>query len=101
MNSNITAQPEVLQLCQEIIANASPDVSSAYVKGVTEGLSLGVMLMLACYLFLLISKFLIDFDSRPKRKRRIKQSNKTEQKQGDGRADESAPASASSEVHHG
>ena len=101
MNSNITAQPEVLQLCQEIIANVSPDVSSAYVKGVTEGLGLGVMLMLACYLFLLISKFFIDFDSRPNRKRRIKQSNKTEQKQGDGRADESAPASASSEVHYG
>ena len=31
----------------------------------------------------------------------IKQSNKTEQKQGDGRADESAPASESREVHHG
>ena len=31
----------------------------------------------------------------------IKQSNKTEQEQGDGRADESAPASESSEVHHG
>ena len=101
MTSKLTAQPEVLQLCQEIISNASPDVSSAYVKGVTEGLGLGVMLMLACYLFLLISKFFIDFDSRPNRKRRIKQSNKTEQKQGDGRADESAPASASSEVHHG
>ena len=99
MNSNISAQPEVLQLCQEIIANVSPDVSSAYVKGVTEGLGLGVMLMLACYLFLLISKFVVDFDSSPKRKRRIKQL--TEQKQGDGRADESAPASESREVHHG
>jgi hypothetical protein len=31
----------------------------------------------------------------------INQSNKTEQKQGDGRADESAPASESREVHHG
>ena len=31
----------------------------------------------------------------------IKQSNNTEQKQGDGRADESAPASESREVHHG
>ena len=101
MASKITAQPEVLQLCQEIIANVSPDVSSAYVKGFTDGLGLGVMFMLACYLLLLISRFLIDFDSRPKRKRRIKQSNTTEQKQGDGRADESAPASESREVHHG
>ena len=99
MASKITAQPEVLQLCQEIIANVSPDVGAAYVKGATEGLGLGVTLMLACYLFLLISKFVLDFDSSPKRKRRIKQL--TEQKQGDGRADESAPASESRGVHHG
>ena len=97
---SITAQPEVLQLCQEVITNVSPDVGSAYVKGVTEGLSLGVMLMLACYLFLLISRFVVDFDESPKRKRRIKKII-TEQKQGDGRADESAPASESREVHHG
>ena len=37
----------------------------------------------------------------PFEERGIKQSNTTEQKQGDGRADESAPASASNEVHHG
>ena len=101
MASKITVQPEVVQLCQEVIANVSPDVGSAYVKGVTEGLGLGVMLMLACYLFLLISRFVVDFDESPKRKHRIKQSNTTEQKQGDGRADESAPASESRGVHHG
>ena len=101
MTSKLTAQPEVLQLCQEIIANVSPDISHVYAQGFIDGLALGVMFMLACYLFLLISKFLIDFDSRPKRKRCIKHSNTTEQKQGDGRADESAPASASNEVHHG
>ena len=101
MSSNITAQPEVVQLCQEIIANVSPDISHVYAQGFIDGLALGVMFMLACYLFLLISKFFIDFDSRPNRKRRIKQSNNTEQKQGDGRADESAPASESREVHHG
>ena len=85
MSSNITAQPEILQLYLEVIANVSPYV----------------MLMLACYLLLLISKLVVNFDSSPKRKQSIKQSNTTEQKQGDGRADESAPASASSEVHHG
>ena len=97
MASKLTASPEVVQMCREVIASETPSFVSLFFSETTGLSALGVISVFMLFLVLFVGWNAVT----PLEDRGIKQSNKTEQKQGDGRADESAPASESREVHHG
>ena len=97
MSSNISASPEVVQVCREVIASETPSFVSLFFSESTGLSALGFISVFMLFLALFVGWNAVT----PFEERGIKQSNTPEQKQGDGRADESAPASASNEVHHG
>ena len=48
----ISASPETLQLCREVVQSLTPDINAAYLDGFSKGLQIGVLLMLIFVLFL-------------------------------------------------
>ena len=46
----ISASPETLQLCREVVQTLTPDINAAYADGFSKGLEIGVMLMFICVL---------------------------------------------------
>ena len=53
MTSKLTASPEVVQTCREVVQTMTADEGQSYVSGLTEGLKLGVLFMFLVLLFLL------------------------------------------------
>ena len=52
MTSKLTASPEVVQTCREVVQTMTTDVNQAYVSVLTEGLKLGVIFMMLVLLFM-------------------------------------------------
>ena len=52
MISKLTASPEVVQTCRDVVQTMTADVNQAYISGLTEGLKLGMLFMFLVLLFI-------------------------------------------------
>ena len=52
MTSKLTASPEVVQTCREVVQTMTTDLNQTYVSGLTEGLKIGVLFMMLVLLFM-------------------------------------------------
>ena len=52
MISKLTASPEVVQTCRDVVQTMTADVNQAYISGLTEGLKLGILFMFLVLLFI-------------------------------------------------
>ena len=75
----ISASPETLQLCREVVQTLTPDINAAYADGFSKGLEIGVLLMLSC-VFMVGAIPLVDFVTEiiaKCKKRKLQQSSLT------------------------
>ena len=54
MTSKLTASPEVVQTCREVVQTMTTDLNQTYVSGLTEGLKIGVLFMFFVLLFIFL-----------------------------------------------
>lgn len=52
MTSKLTASPEVVQTCREVVQTMTTDLNQTYISGLTEGLKIGVLFMMLLLLFM-------------------------------------------------
>ena len=68
MTSKLTASPEVVQTCREVVQTMTTDLNQTYVNGLTEGFKIGVLFMMLLLLFMCGWWFMNIFTDRHDRK---------------------------------
>ena len=68
MTSKLTASPEVVQTCREVVQTMTTDLNQTYVSGLTEGLKIGVLFMMLLLLFMCAWWFMDIFTDKHDRK---------------------------------
>ena len=68
MTTKLTASPEVVQTCREVVQTMTTDLNQTYVSGLTEGLKIGVLFMMLLLLFMCGLWFMNIFTDRHDRK---------------------------------
>lgn len=71
MTSKLTASPEVVQTCREVVQTMTTDLNQTYVNGLTEGLKIGVLFMFFVLLFMCAWWFMDIFTDKQDRKKRL------------------------------
>ena len=72
MTSKLTASPEVVQTCREVVQTMTTDLNQTYVSGLTEGLKIGVMfLVITLIVFASFSLGNLYADIRERRTQRL------------------------------
>ena len=71
MTSKLTASPEVVQTCREVVQTMTTDLNQTYVSGLTEGLKIGVLFMFFVLLFMCAWWFMNISTDRHDRKKRL------------------------------
>lgn len=67
----ISASPETLQLCREVVQTLTPDINAAYADGFSKGLEIGILISFSILIFFsLVPLTEFAFQIMAKRKKR-------------------------------